>query len=166
MKVLDRVTKQTPIHRAQNLSLILEELKRLYYEVDNPEHKRVHIKRYYLRLAIMRATDLLDHVTIRAWFNHLLAKGYIIQNPDSHISIRKGLILPSNDTRYFINIEGIETSLKTRALPCVNSQTLLQTSTPNDCTLKEHRGEKFSAECSSSESQNETKNNLSPSNSL
>jgi hypothetical protein len=90
----------------------------------------IFIFRDKLRETIIRELDLLDHVTVLAWCNHLLSHGFIEQNPTSNITPH-GHRLPSNDTRYFLNIERINQFLKSHATLslCLNSVVATTTTT-------------------------------------
>lgn len=70
--------------------------------------KQIYVKRVTLRRAIHGLLMITDHHTVNGWVNLLLTKGIISPNPHTELSAKQKKVKPTNDTRYFVNIEAIE----------------------------------------------------------
>jgi hypothetical protein len=76
----------------------------------------VKIKRYDLRQIVIDKLEVFNAETVNTWIMFLIRRGYLIQNPDSHIiktKNKKEIIKPHNDTMYFIDPRKLEESLET-----------------------------------------------------
>jgi hypothetical protein len=101
---------------------ILEKLTNYYYANKTPDTDKnllegindVAINRYDLRVSVIdeglrvAANRTPDRQTALKYIDSFIGEGFLIQNPDSHIVRSKKFfakphILPTNDTRYFID---------------------------------------------------------------
>lgn len=94
---------------------ILTEEEKFFVQTEDADY--VKIKRYDLSRLIESAFYELfdkptDRLVVYKYINYLLAGKYIIQNPTSHISAKKHVIKPCNDTLYFIKVANIDAKLK------------------------------------------------------
>lgn len=78
----------------------------------NNDTGETYIQRYNLRIYVIGKAfnKALNEKTVSTYINMCIAKDYLIQNPTSHIIVSKKFfntphILPTNDTRYKINID-------------------------------------------------------------
>jgi hypothetical protein len=62
------------------------------------------INRQKLRLLIKKALGVTNRLTVYDWIDNILTRNYIDFNHTSQLSRKEKLIMPTNDTRYFINI--------------------------------------------------------------
>lgn len=65
-----------------------------------------------LRQVILSALDYADRHAVYIMIDRLLGKGLIRNNPTSQLSAQKHRIMPSNDTRYFLDVEKITDFIK------------------------------------------------------
>lgn len=72
-----------------------------------------HIDRQDLRKLIQGKLTCFDRRTIYTMIDLLLALGFIRHNPTSQLSAQKHVKMPSNDTRYFIEVVKCTEFLKT-----------------------------------------------------
>ena len=70
-------------------------------------HEKPFIARYDLRQLITRVLGITDTHTIHNWINLLIGKQILQQNPHTHLT-KRGIIKPSNNTRYFILTKSIQ----------------------------------------------------------
>jgi hypothetical protein len=78
-------------------------------ELLKEEKLGVLINRYELNMEVQGGLDEnypVSRHTISSWITTLLNKGFLVQNPTSHI--QGGKIAPSLNTRYFINGNSVE----------------------------------------------------------
>jgi hypothetical protein len=99
MKTIDKLSV---LIRALRLELTI--LDNNYNQNNIPENKRVYkINRQKLRLIIAGELTTSTRKTIYAYIDILLGKGLISPNPTSQLSTHLNVIMPTNDTRYFLN---------------------------------------------------------------
>lgn len=99
MKTEDKLAK---IIRALRLELTIRD--NAYNEDKVPENERIYkINRQGLRWLIIGELNTSTRHTIYAFMELLLAKGLISPNPTSQLSANLKKIMPTNDTRYFLN---------------------------------------------------------------
>lgn len=70
----------------------------------NGDDKRLRLLRNDLSIFIAGELGVVNAETVRTWIKMLLGKGYIIQNPSSNRTPVQDKILPTNDTKYIVNI--------------------------------------------------------------
>ena len=99
MKTEDKLDK---IIRALRLELTIRD--NAYNEDKVPESERIYrINRQGLRWLIIGELNTSTRHTIYAFLELLLAKELISPNPTSQLSANLKKIMPTNDTRYFLN---------------------------------------------------------------
>jgi hypothetical protein len=103
MRTEDKIVK---VVRA--LRFEISALDNSYDESKTPIAERVYkINRQKLRCIIAGELMTSTRKTIYAYFDVLLGSGLISPNPTSQMSCIQNKIMPTNDTRYFLNKEEI-----------------------------------------------------------
>jgi hypothetical protein len=111
--------KLTKVVRGLKVETILQEIN---YKEDwktEIENKSKYLPKFQplltrnqLRQLILRKLDYADRHAVYIMIDRLLGHGFILNNPTSQLSAQKRKIMPTNDTRYFLDPKAINNYLE------------------------------------------------------
>jgi len=116
-KQIKLITALKTIWHEQRLDERLELLKYYGYDYKISEkdlikiNEKIRLPRYKLRELIGGTLNLTDKHTILGWIDWTTSNRFLIQNPTSNRTVNN-YIKPSNETKYFYNIEKIDEFLE------------------------------------------------------